>query len=111
MSSPFSSSPLGQRSKSVSCGVQNGSADRRRRCVEQTGAAHRADGLIGERDSDGPADHSHDCAHCRWRDGHGKPGGRAEAARRLDEANPLFAELSEMLTEMRRDLLGGGRER
>jgi hypothetical protein len=44
-----------------------------------------------------------------WRDGHGKPGGRAEAARRLDEAHKLLGEISEMLTEMRRELLGGRR--
>ena len=37
-----------------------------------------------------------------WRDGHGKPGGRAEAARRLDEAHKLLDEISDMLTEMRR---------
>jgi hypothetical protein len=37
-----------------------------------------------------------------WRDGHGTPGGRAEAARGLDE-------ISDMLTEMRRELLGGRR--
>jgi hypothetical protein len=46
-----------------------------------------------------------------WRDGHGKPGGRAEAARRLDNAHALFGEISDMLTEMRREVLGGGRER
>jgi hypothetical protein len=40
-----------------------------------------------------------------WRDGHGKPGGRAEAARRLDDAHKLFDEISNMLTEMRRELL------
>jgi hypothetical protein len=28
-----------------------------------------------------------------WRDGHGKPGGRADAARRLDEAHELLAEI------------------
>jgi hypothetical protein len=28
-----------------------------------------------------------------WRDGHGKPGGRAEAARRLDAAHKLLAEI------------------
>jgi hypothetical protein len=46
-----------------------------------------------------------------WRDGHGKPGGRAEAARRLDEAHKLLDEISDMLTEMRRELLGGDRLR
>ena len=44
-----------------------------------------------------------------WRDGHDKPGGRAEATRRLDEAHKLFDELSAMLTEMRRQLLGSGK--
>ena len=37
-----------------------------------------------------------------WLDGHGQPGGRAEAARRLIEAHKL------LLTEMRRGMLGGG---
>jgi hypothetical protein len=47
-----------------------------------------------------------------WRDGHGKPGGRAEAAHRLGEAHKLFDEISNMLTEMRRELLGSvGRQR
>jgi hypothetical protein len=32
--------------------------------------------------------------------------GRAEAARRLDEANKLRDEVNNMLTEMRRELLG-----
>jgi hypothetical protein len=45
------------------------------------------------------------------RDGHGKPGGRGEAAQRLDEAHKLFDEISNMLTEMRRELLGSGRQR
>jgi hypothetical protein len=44
-----------------------------------------------------------------WRDGHGKPGGRAEAVRRLDEAHKLLDEISDMLTEMRGDVLGGRR--
>ena len=43
-----------------------------------------------------------------WRDGHGQPGGRAEAARRLDEAYKLLDEVANVLTEMRRELLGGG---
>ena len=30
-----------------------------------------------------------------WQDGHGKPGGRAEAARRLEEANKLLDEVSQ----------------
>lgn len=46
-----------------------------------------------------------------WRDGHHKPGRRAEAARRLDEAHKLLAEIGNMLTEMRRELLGSGRPR
>ena len=46
-----------------------------------------------------------------WRDGHGKPGGRTEAARRLDDAHKLLDEISNLLSEMRRDLLGGGRQR
>jgi hypothetical protein len=41
-----------------------------------------------------------------WQDGHGKPGGRADAARRLDEAHKLLDEVHVMLTEMRRELLG-----
>ena len=44
-----------------------------------------------------------------WQDGHGQPGGRAEAARRLDEAHKLLEEVTNVLTEMRRELLGGGR--
>jgi hypothetical protein len=37
----------------------------------------------------------------------GKPGGRAEAARRLAEANKLLDEVSNMLGELRRELMGG----
>ena len=44
-----------------------------------------------------------------WRDGHDKPGGRAEAARRLNEAHKLLAEIGNMLSEMRRALLGSGK--
>jgi hypothetical protein len=44
-----------------------------------------------------------------WQDGHGKPGGRADAARRLDEAHKLLDEISNILTEARRELLGAGR--
>jgi hypothetical protein len=36
----------------------------------------------------------------------GKPGGRAEAARRLAEANKLLDEVSNMLGDVRRELLG-----
>jgi len=46
-----------------------------------------------------------------WRAGHGKPGGRAEAANRLGEAHKLLDEISNMLTEMRRELLSSGRRR
>jgi len=46
-----------------------------------------------------------------WRDGHGKPGGRAEAARRLGEAHKLLDEISNMLTEIRRDFLSSSRRR
>ena len=42
-----------------------------------------------------------------WQDGHGQPGGRAEAARRLDEAHKLLDEVTNMLTELRRAMLGG----
>jgi hypothetical protein len=45
-----------------------------------------------------------------WRDGHRKPGGRAEAARRLGEAHKLLDEISSMLAEMRRELLDCGRQ-
>ena len=41
-----------------------------------------------------------------WQDGHGKAGGRAEAARRLDEAHKLLDEVANLLIEMRRELLG-----
>ena len=42
-----------------------------------------------------------------WRDGHGKPGGRADAARRLDEADKL----RNLLSRLRRELPGAGRRR
>jgi hypothetical protein len=41
-----------------------------------------------------------------WQDRHGKPGGRADAARRLDEAHKLLDEISDTLTETRREWLG-----
>ena len=41
-----------------------------------------------------------------WQEGHSKPGGRADAARRLDEAHKLLDEVANMLTDMRRELLG-----
>jgi hypothetical protein len=37
--------------------------------------------------------------------------GRADAARRLDEARKLLDEVSNMLTELRRELLGSTRQR
>jgi hypothetical protein len=43
-----------------------------------------------------------------WQDGHGKPGGRADAARRLDEAHKLLEQVANVLTEARRELLGAG---
>ena len=46
-----------------------------------------------------------------WQDGHGQPGGRAEAARRLDEAHKLLDEVANMLTEIRRTMLGAGKDR
>ena len=46
-----------------------------------------------------------------WRDGHGKPGGRADAARRLEEAHELLEEISDLLSRLRRELPGGGRQR
>ena len=42
-----------------------------------------------------------------WQDGHGQAGGRAEAARRQEEAHKLFEEIADMLTHMRRESLGG----
>jgi hypothetical protein len=42
-----------------------------------------------------------------WQDGSGQPGGRAEAARRLDEARKLLDEIEHMLADMRRTLIGG----
>ncbi len=43
-----------------------------------------------------------------WQDGHRQPRGRADAGRRLDEAHKLLDEVSNMLTELRRTMLGGG---
>ena len=45
-----------------------------------------------------------------WK-GQGPVLGRAEAARRLDEARKLFDEIENMLADMRRELQGGGRQR
>jgi hypothetical protein len=39
-----------------------------------------------------------------WQDGYGKPGGRADAARRLEEAHKL---LDNILADVRRELLSG----
>jgi hypothetical protein len=44
-------------------------------------------------------------------DGHGKPGGRADAARRLEEVHALLEEISDLLSRLRRELPGGGRQR
>ena len=46
-----------------------------------------------------------------WQEGHGKAGGRAEAARRLDEADKLLDEISNMLGDVRREMLGAGKAR
>jgi hypothetical protein len=46
-----------------------------------------------------------------WKEGHGKARGRAETDRMLGEAHKLFDEISDMLSEIRRDLLGSGRQR
>jgi hypothetical protein len=46
-----------------------------------------------------------------WKEGHGKARGRAETDRVLGETHRLFDEISNMLTEMRRPLLGSGRQR
>ena len=42
--------------------------------------------------------------------GHEKARGRAETDRVLSEAHKLFDEIGNMLTEMRRELLGSGRQ-
>ena len=41
-----------------------------------------------------------------WQEGQ-QPGGRGRAARRLDAAHALLDEVSNMLAEIRRELLGG----
>jgi hypothetical protein len=43
-----------------------------------------------------------------WQDGYGQAGGRADAARRLDEAHKLLTEVANLLTGIRRTMLGGG---
>jgi hypothetical protein len=45
-----------------------------------------------------------------WK-GQGPALGRAEAARRLDEADKLLDEIEHMLADVRRELLGGRRKR
>jgi hypothetical protein len=45
-----------------------------------------------------------------WKEERGKARGRAETDRALGEAHKLFDEISNMLTEMRRELLGRGRQ-
>jgi hypothetical protein len=42
-----------------------------------------------------------------WQEGHGRPGGRADAARRLGEAHKLLDEITNMLTEARREFESG----
>ena len=44
-----------------------------------------------------------------WKEEQGKARGRAETDRVLGEAHKLFDEMSDMLTEMRRELLGRGK--
>jgi hypothetical protein len=46
-----------------------------------------------------------------WKERRGKARGRAETDRVLGEAHRLFDEVSNLLTEMRRPLLGSGRQR
>ena len=46
-----------------------------------------------------------------WREGHGTPGGRADSATRLNEAHKLLDQISNMLVEMRRELLSSVRRR
>ena len=41
-----------------------------------------------------------------WQEEHGQPAGRADAARRLEEAHRLLEEVAYMLGDVRRDLLG-----
>ena len=45
-----------------------------------------------------------------WKEEHRKARGRAETDRALSEADKLFDEISNMLTEMRRALPGRGRQ-
>jgi hypothetical protein len=52
----------------------------------------------------------HQTARRAWQEEHGKPGSRADAARRIEEAHRLLDEIADTLVEMRRELLGGGRQ-
>ena len=42
-----------------------------------------------------------------WQDGHGQAAGRADTTRRLNEAHKLLDAVANLLTEMRRTMLGG----
>lgn len=46
-----------------------------------------------------------------WQQDHGKPGSRADAVRRLTEAQELLDEISNLLVEIRRELMSGSRRR
>ena len=46
-----------------------------------------------------------------WKERRGKARGRAETDRVLGAAHKLFGEIEDMLTEMRRELLGSSRRR
>jgi hypothetical protein len=46
-----------------------------------------------------------------WKEGRGKARGRVETDRVLDEAHKLFDEISNMLTEVRRELLASVKQR
>jgi hypothetical protein len=46
-----------------------------------------------------------------WQADYEKPGGRADAARRIEEARQLLDEIERVLVEMRRELMGGTRRR
>jgi len=54
--------------------------------------------------------HPHDRAHRRLERGT-REGEGAETDRALSEADKLFDEISNMLTEMRREMLGSGRQK
>jgi hypothetical protein len=79
----------------VAAARQGGASHRHRGRQQPTSAADRA----GQRVTSVP-----DITRLLAR---GKPGGRAEAARRLAEANKLLDEVSNMLGELRRELMGG----